>query len=391
MVGGLRAPDGPRLRAARRHEPGDPRRAVDRVPPAGPARRARSAWAARSIGRTKPTPARSGRRRSSGSTSPGRSTPTALSASAATSSRPTGPGSGSRWTTTTAGCSRTPCPACPSRGRAGRADAASTTCASTARSRSARSARRSSCGPLAAEEVAAARLDERTGVVLQLATPAPPPANIVPVPSPASGADGRAVGVLRGRRSRGSASGRLPASSSSTRRRSPSTAGPSWPFRSTSRATSIPSHIDREANEFVLLSTYRLPTLIHTRSANAKWLVEISHSNPTWMHYLRRDSGWASRPATSSGSRPQIGHFVDKRLGHGGDPPGRRRLLAPPRPLAPGGGGRGEPPRLRARRAVRVARGAGTCRQVAGRRALQAPPIPTPSASGGRTPACTRT
>jgi anaerobic selenocysteine-containing dehydrogenase len=34
----------------------------------------------------------------------------------------------------------------------------------------------------------------------------------------------------------------------------------------------------------LLLPTFRLPTLIHTRSANAKWLYEISHKNPVWMH-----------------------------------------------------------------------------------------------------------
>lgn len=38
-----------------------------------------------------------------------------------------------------------------------------------------------------------------------------------------------------------------------------------------------PSRINRDRNEAVLLSTFRLPTLIHTRSGNAKWLYEISH------------------------------------------------------------------------------------------------------------------
>lgn len=45
-----------------------------------------------------------------------------------------------------------------------------------------------------------------------------------------------------------------------------------------------PDHIDRAKGEMLLLPTFRLPTLIHTRSANAKWLVEISHKNPVWMH-----------------------------------------------------------------------------------------------------------
>jgi anaerobic selenocysteine-containing dehydrogenase len=72
-----------------------------------------------------------------------------------------------------------------------------------------------------------------------------------------------------------------------------------------------PDHIDRQSGEFVLLSTYRLPTLIHTRSANAKWLVEISHSNPTWMH-----TSDASRLGVKSGDlvrvETEIGYFVDK-------------------------------------------------------------------------------
>jgi anaerobic selenocysteine-containing dehydrogenase len=72
-----------------------------------------------------------------------------------------------------------------------------------------------------------------------------------------------------------------------------------------------PESVDREAGEFVLLSTYRLPTLIHTRSANAKWLVEISHSNPTWMHgsdaaKLGVETGDLVRVTT------EIGHFVDR-------------------------------------------------------------------------------
>ena len=44
------------------------------------------------------------------------------------------------------------------------------------------------------------------------------------------------------------------------------------------------SAINRDAGEFVLVPTFRLPTLIHTRSGNAKYLNEISHSNPVWMH-----------------------------------------------------------------------------------------------------------
>lgn len=51
----------------------------------------------------------------------------------------------------------------------------------------------------------------------------------------------------------------------------------------------IKSHIhqekmDRSKNEFVLVPTFRLPVLIHSRSGNAKWLAEIAHRNPIWIN-----------------------------------------------------------------------------------------------------------
>jgi anaerobic selenocysteine-containing dehydrogenase len=51
----------------------------------------------------------------------------------------------------------------------------------------------------------------------------------------------------------------------------------------------IPSHVhwedlDLAGDERILLPTFRIPTLIHTRSANSKWLNEISHRHPLWIH-----------------------------------------------------------------------------------------------------------
>src|SRR5205814_1034086 len=43
-------------------------------------------------------------------------------------------------------------------------------------------------------------------------------------------------------------------------------------------------NLDRARGEMLLLPTFRLPTLIHTRSGNAKYLNEISHRNPVWIH-----------------------------------------------------------------------------------------------------------
>ena len=78
--------------------------------------------------------------------------------------------------------------------------------------------------------------------------------------------------------------------------------------------TYIKSHVHREnidhgKGEYVLLPTFRLPTLIHTRAGNAKWLYEISHTNPLWVHpadaeRLEFDTGALARVSTD------IGYFV---------------------------------------------------------------------------------
>jgi anaerobic selenocysteine-containing dehydrogenase len=61
----------------------------------------------------------------------------------------------------------------------------------------------------------------------------------------------------------------------------------------------------------VLLPNYRIPTLIHTRSGNAKWLNEISHTNPLWLH-----PSDATRIGVQTGDlariETEIGHFVDR-------------------------------------------------------------------------------
>ncbi|MPY85228.1 MAG: molybdopterin-dependent oxidoreductase, partial [Actinophytocola sp.] len=44
------------------------------------------------------------------------------------------------------------------------------------------------------------------------------------------------------------------------------------------------SEIDLDAGELVLVPTFRLPTLIHTRSGNAKYLNEISNTHPLWLN-----------------------------------------------------------------------------------------------------------
>jgi anaerobic selenocysteine-containing dehydrogenase len=70
-------------------------------------------------------------------------------------------------------------------------------------------------------------------------------------------------------------------------------------------------NIDPGKGEMLLLPTFRLPTLIHTRSGNAKWLYEISHRNPLWIH--PKD---AERLKVRTGDllkvHTEIGYFVDK-------------------------------------------------------------------------------
>ncbi|MCB9778654.1 MAG: molybdopterin-dependent oxidoreductase [Alphaproteobacteria bacterium] len=70
-------------------------------------------------------------------------------------------------------------------------------------------------------------------------------------------------------------------------------------------------HIDRDKGEMILLPNFRLPTLIHTRSANCKWLYEISHTNPVWMNPID-----ARRVGVQTGQlirvETEIGWFIDK-------------------------------------------------------------------------------
>lgn len=67
--------------------------------------------------------------------------------------------------------------------------------------------------------------------------------------------------------------------------------------------------MNRENGEYILIPTFRYPTLIHTRSGNAKWLNEISHSNPLWIH-----TGDANRMGLHTGDlvkvNTEIGFFI---------------------------------------------------------------------------------
>ena len=89
-----------------------------------------------------------------------------------------------------------------------------------------------------------------------------------------------------------------------------------WGWKEYALPAYIESHVHRKRmdpskGEFPLVPTFRLPTLIHTRSGNAKWLYELSNTNPLWIHpsdaeRLGVATGDLVRVAT------RIGHFVNK-------------------------------------------------------------------------------
>ncbi|MFT7587867.1 MAG: anaerobic selenocysteine-containing dehydrogenase [Limisphaerales bacterium] len=87
-----------------------------------------------------------------------------------------------------------------------------------------------------------------------------------------------------------------------------------WPEYAT--PTYIKSHIhpdklDKSIGEYVLVPTFRLPTLIHSRSGNAKWLTEISNRNPVWMHPQDAEK-FGLKTGDLVKLNTDIGYFIDK-------------------------------------------------------------------------------
>jgi anaerobic selenocysteine-containing dehydrogenase len=131
-----------------------------------------------------------------------------------------------------------------------------------------------------AEELEDTRID-RFGRVYTRA-PKPASTNVVPINTPDGDAEGRRfVGVrVDGEIRRGfpTPSGRLEFYSKTLA---------DWGWHEWSLPTYIKSHVHPDnlaADQTILISTFRLPVQIHTRSANAKWLDEIAHTNPLWIH-----------------------------------------------------------------------------------------------------------
>ncbi len=166
-------------------------------------------------------------------------------------------------------------------------------------------------GPRHEEEVPPEELEDvrvdRLGRVYSRA-PAPDSPNIVPESLPDPDPEGRRrVGVeVDGRVRRGfpTPSGRLEFFSSTIA---------DWGWPEYAIPTYIRSHVHPrrlEEGQLVLLPTFRVPIQVHTRSANAKWLDEIAHTNPLWVHPT--DAARLGGIATGDLVRveTEIGHFV---------------------------------------------------------------------------------
>ncbi|MFQ5537380.1 MAG: molybdopterin-dependent oxidoreductase [Gemmatimonadota bacterium] len=77
----------------------------------------------------------------------------------------------------------------------------------------------------------------------------------------------------------------------------------------------VKSHVHRQnldQDQMVLLSTFRVPVQIHTRSANAKWLDEIAHTNPLWIHPQDARALGVERTGDLVRVESEIGYFVAK-------------------------------------------------------------------------------
>jgi anaerobic selenocysteine-containing dehydrogenase len=159
--------------------------------------------------------------------------------------------------------------------------------------------------PVPAEEIEDAHQDQFGRVYTK--TPKPPSPNIVPLPTIDPDPEGRRfVGVkIDGTLRRG-----FPTPSGRLEFYSRTLAG--WGWREFAIPTYIRSHVHPEnmaSDQTVLISTFRLAMQIHTRSSNAKWLNEIAHTNPLWIH-----PSFAKRVGVRTGDlvrvETEIGYFV---------------------------------------------------------------------------------
>jgi anaerobic selenocysteine-containing dehydrogenase len=167
-------------------------------------------------------------------------------------------------------------------------------------------------GAIYEEQVPAEELvDLRKDRFGRVYTKAPKPAslNVVPIPTPDGDEDGRRMAGVEvdGAVKRGfpTPSGRLEFYSRTLSE---------WGWDEWAIPTHVKSHIHPDNladDQTVLISTFRLATQIHTRSANAKWLDEISHTNPLWIH-PKHAADLGVRTGDLVRVETEIGYFVVK-------------------------------------------------------------------------------
>jgi anaerobic selenocysteine-containing dehydrogenase len=149
------------------------------------------------------------------------------------------------------------------------------------------------------------RVDSFGRVYTKTAKPSSP--NIVPISTPDPDEEGRRLAGVQvgGQTLRGfpTPSGRLEFYSRTLS---------DWGWHAESIPVYIKSHVHPENlsdDQTVLISTFRLPVQIHTRSANAKWLDEIAHTNPLWIHPSQAQSVGV-RTGDLVRVETEIGYFV---------------------------------------------------------------------------------
>lgn len=89
-----------------------------------------------------------------------------------------------------------------------------------------------------------------------------------------------------------------------------------WKWAEYAYPVYIKSHVhpetyDQSKNEITLVPTFRLPTLIHTRSGNSKWLNEISHRNPLWIS-TEDAARWQIKTGDLVRVNTDIGYFINR-------------------------------------------------------------------------------
>jgi anaerobic selenocysteine-containing dehydrogenase len=88
-----------------------------------------------------------------------------------------------------------------------------------------------------------------------------------------------------------------------------------WGWPEFAIPTYIKSHIhpeNLEDDQIPLITTFRVPVQIHTRSANSKWLDEIAHTNPLWIHPIDADRVGISKTGDLVRVETELGYFVLK-------------------------------------------------------------------------------